>query len=128
MKSVQEQFDGVKQVFGGASLTPTGGGAHVVRIPDVSLPDGWSQTSTEIRFVVPNGYPYAAPDCFWADVKLRLRNGGMPINAQVGQTVPGQPDANTLWFSWHVNSAWNPSTCDLMTYVRIIRKRFEALQ
>jgi hypothetical protein len=100
---------------------------YLVRIPNVPLPEGWSQPSTEIRFVVPNGYPYAAPDCFWADMALRLRGGAMPKNATVGQMMPGQTDTQTLWFSWHVNAAWNPS-CTLSTYVKVIRKRFEALQ
>jgi hypothetical protein len=65
---------------------------YLVRIPNVPLPEGWSQPSTEIRFVVPNGYPYAAPDCFWADMALRLRGGAMPKNATVGQMMPGQTD------------------------------------
>lgn len=128
MKTVNEQFADVSRAFSGATLTPVGNGMHLVRIPKVPLPDGWSQSSTEIRFVVPNGYPYAAPDCFWADSSLRLRNGSMPQNTRVGQIMPGQSDAQTLWFSWHVNGTWNPSICDLMTYMKVIRRRFEAVQ
>jgi hypothetical protein len=127
MKTVEEQFAEISATFSGATFTPVGGGMHLVRVPNVPLPEGWSQSSTEIRFVVPNGYPYAAPDCFWADMALRLRGGAMPKNATIGQTMPGQADAQTLWFSWHVNTAWNP-TCTLSTYVKVIRKRFEALQ
>ena len=128
MKTIDEQFADVCSAFTGATLTPAGPGMHLVRIPDVMLPTGWSHLSTDVRFVVPNGYPYAAPDCFWADAALRLHGGGMPKNAVVGQTMPGQADPNALWFSWHVNAAWNPSFCDLMTYVKVIRKRFEELQ
>jgi hypothetical protein len=127
MKTVEEQFAEISATFSGATLTPAGGGMHLVRIHNMPLPEGWSQPSTEIRFIVPSGYPYAAPDCFWADMALRLRGGGMPKNATVGQTMPGQTDSQTLWFSWHVNTAWNPS-CTLSTYVKVIRKRFEALQ
>lgn len=126
MKTVEEQFAEISASFIGATLTPVGGGMHLVRIPNVALPEGWSQHSTEIRFVVPNGYPYAAPDCFWADMALRLRGGTMPKNSTLGQTMPGQTDTQALWFSWHVNAAWNPS-CTLSTYIKVIRKRFEVL-
>jgi hypothetical protein len=128
MKTIDEQFAIVSRAYNGATLTPMGSGMYLVRIPGVQLPDGWNQATSEVRFVVPNGYPHAAPDCFWADQTLRLRNGALPQNAQVGNTMPGQPDTATLWFSWHVNNNWNPSNCDLMTYVNIIRRRFEAVQ
>jgi hypothetical protein len=128
MKSLAEQFDALRSVFPDASTTSAESNLFLVRIPRVVLPDGWNQQSTEIRFVVPNGYPYAAPDCFWADQLLRLKDGRMPQNAQIGQVMPGQPDVQTLWFSWHVTSSWNPSTCNLMTYVNVIMRRFEALQ
>lgn len=126
MKSLQDQFAAISKAFPGATLTAAQD-AHLVVIPSVTLPEGWSQSSTHIRFVVPNGYPYASPDCFWADQSLRLAQGQMPANAQVGNVVPGQQDPQTLWFSWHV-STWNAATCDLMTYVKIIRNRFEALR
>lgn len=128
MKSVEEQFADVQRMYPDATLTPVGGGMFLVRIPQVPLPEGWSQAATEVRFIVPNGYPYSAPDCFWANSSLRLKNGGMPQNTRVGQTMPGQPDTNTLWFSWHVNQSWNASTCALTTYVNIILNRFKAVQ
>jgi Prokaryotic E2 family E len=127
MKSIHEQFAEITKAFPGATLTPVNG-LHLVVIPNVPLPRGWSQPTTHIRFVIPNGYPYAAPDCFWADHALRLDRGQIPQNAQVGNLMPGQPDPNTLWFSWHVNASWNPATCELITYVKVIRSRFEALQ
>ena len=128
MKSVAEQFASITEAFPGATITHVNG-FQLVIIPRIMLPKGWSAFETHIRFVIPNGYPYAAPDCFWADQSLRLENGQMPQNAQIGNLMPGQPDAQTLWFSWHVtNGAWNAATCDLMTYVRIIRSRFEELK
>jgi Prokaryotic E2 family E len=127
MKSVQDQFSAVVGTFPGATMN-FAEGLHLVIIPRVVLPKGWSAQETHIRFVVPNGYPYAAPDCFWADHSLRLEQGQMPQNAIVGNLMPGQTDTQTLWFSWHVNTAWNAATCDLMTYVKIIRRRFEELK
>ena len=128
MKSVPEQFDSIVAVFPDATMSLTDG-FQLVIIPQVLLPEGWSASETHIRFVIPNGYPYAAPDCFWADHSLRLEQGQMPQNTQIGTLMPGQPDTQTLWFSWHVtNGAWNAVTCDLMTYVKIIRSRFEELK
>jgi hypothetical protein len=127
MKSLPVQFDLVRSVFPDATMAPAEGSMHLITLPQVELPSGWSQSHSHVKFVVPNGYPYAAPDCFWADMTLRLADGTMPKNAQVGNVMPGQPDTQTLWFSWHVNSAWKPS-CDLMTYIKIIRMRFEERQ
>lgn len=127
MKSVQEQFASIVASFPGATMTHANG-LHLVIIPRVALPKGWSAPETHIRFVVPHGYPYAAPDCFWADLSLRLEGQQMPQNAQIGALMPGQTDTQVLWFSWHVNTAWNAATCDLMTYVKIIRSRFEELK
>jgi hypothetical protein len=128
MKPLHEQFASVARAYEGATLIDMGCGIHQIRIPRLALPTGWSAGTTEIRFVVPNGYPYAAPDCFWADATLRLKNGALPQNAHIGNTMPGQPDSNTLWFSWHLQMPWNPSICDLMTYVNVIRRRFEEVQ
>jgi hypothetical protein len=128
MKTVEEQFAQVKRAFPEATLTAMGAGMFLVKIPGVSLPEGWSQPIAEVLFVVPNGFPNAAPDCFWTDPTLRLQTGAMPQNAQIGQQNSAQQDPNKLWFSWHVHGAWNPTRCDLMTYVNIIRRRFEAVQ
>ncbi|MCG7400386.1 E2/UBC family protein [Caballeronia zhejiangensis] len=128
MKTLQEQFAEISRAFKDATLTAMPSDTYQVRLPRVPLPPGWSAETTEILFVVPNGYPYAQPDCFWADTNLRLQTGGIPQNAQIGQPNAGQPDPNKLWFSWHLTTPWNPSTSDLMTWVKVIRKRFETLQ
>jgi hypothetical protein len=127
MRSLDEEFGELHQQFGDAILTPSEG-LHLVRIPGLALPAGWSQPVTEIRFVVPHGYPYAPPDCFWAEGTLRLQGEIMPQNAQVGYVCPGQPEGGLLWFSWHLQQPWNPSTCSLLTYVKVIRSRFEELR
>ena len=128
MKTLEVQFADVLSAYPGATITPCVNGTQVVAIPGMVLPEGWSQASTGVSFAVPNGYPYAAPDCFWADTGLRLRAGTPPQNTGANAGQPGLPPTQTLWFSWHLNGNWNPSTCDLMTYVRVIRKRFEAVQ
>ena len=129
MRSVAEQFDAIARAYGGASLRATPDGAQLVMLPNVSLPAGWSQHQTHVRFVVPVGYPYAVPDCFWTDPTLRLAQGQLPKNTVIGQVTPSQPDRNLLWFSWHVTpNTWSPSTSNLMTYVQVIRRRLEQPQ
>jgi hypothetical protein len=124
MKNFIEQFEDLKRTYSDATLLPIMG-VHQIYIPQITLPTGWSQTHAEVRFIVPNGYPYAPPDFFWADLNLRLRNGRLPQNAQIGTPMPGHDDPNTLWFSWHVSGNWKLGFCDLLTYVKIIRNRLE---
>ncbi len=57
---------------------PLPSGAHLITIPNVVLPPGWNQNETTVRFIAPVGYPFAAPDCFWADRGLLLENGLVP--------------------------------------------------
>jgi hypothetical protein len=73
----------------------------VIKIADTPLPAGWNKQSTHIFIVAPQGYPFAKPDCFWADPDLRLANGNLPQNSQMNNPIPGVPDS-LLWFSWHV--------------------------
>jgi hypothetical protein len=124
VRTLDDEFSALREHYREALLTPTEG-LHLINIPNFPLPSGWSQTSTEVRFVVPNGYPYAAPDSFWSSGTLRLPNEGMPQNTQLGYVAPGQPQGDLLWFSWHLQQPWNPSTCTLLTYVKVIQRRFE---
>ncbi|MGY6126060.1 E2/UBC family protein [Paraburkholderia strydomiana] len=128
MKSLDQQFTDLQRAYPDATLTAVGSGTYVVRVPSVALPEGWSQPTTRIVFVVPNGYPYAAPDCFWADATLRLANGGLPQNSGLGNIIHGHSEPDTWWFSWHVNNAWNASNCNLLTYMNIILNRLRAVQ
>ncbi|MCC5051266.1 E2/UBC family protein [Xanthomonas campestris] len=129
MKDLADQFAQVKSAYPGASLVAAPDQSYLVLIPGFPLPAGWSHETINLRFVVPTGYPYAVPDCFWTDADLRLSTGVMPQNAQFGQVNLAQTDASLLWFSWHITpNAWNPTKSDLMTYVQVIKRRFEALQ
>ena len=98
----------------------TSGGTTVVVLPDVALIAGWKRQSTTIRFVLPPGYPFGRPDCFYADADLRLADGRVPQAAQV-QPLPGA-GTPLLWFSWHPQG-WNPNRDSLVTYARVIRQR-----
>jgi hypothetical protein len=127
---LQDQFVRLKTRYGGATLEALPSGAALVTIPDFPLPAGWTANATQVRFLVPVGYPGPFPDCFWATSGLRLANGQLPTNANDPNPIP-ETGHQDLWFSWHIVDAaqnWNPSRDDLMTYVSIIALRFERLQ
>ena len=85
---------------------------------DIDLPEGWSQSRTRVRFLQPVAFPSAQPDCFFADLDLRLAAGAMPMNSGI-QQLNGQ---DLLWFSWHL-STWSPATDNTATYLRFIERR-----
>jgi hypothetical protein len=96
-----------------------------VSVPGVELPKGWSSPATTVRFVLPVGYPNAQPDCFWTDAGLQLEGGRTPQNTGK-QQIPGTSET-LLWFSWHAQS-WSANQHSALTWLRIIKKRFELLQ
>ncbi len=93
----------------------------MVSLPSLHLPQGWNKTKTAIHFFAPQGYPFAKPDCFWADEDLRLTGGSIPQNANCGTPMAGLGKA-ALWFSWHTDH-WNASRDDLLTWVASIKDR-----
>lgn len=85
---------------------------------EVTLPSGWNRTHARIRFVRPVAYPSAQPDCFFADLDLRLADGNMPMNSGI-QQLDGE---DLVWFSWHLSS-WSPTSDNTATYLRFIDRR-----
>jgi hypothetical protein len=90
----------------------------VIVIADLELPAGWNKAQTRVRFVLPVAFPSAQPDCFFADLDLRLADGNMPMNSGI-QELGG---VNYLWFSWHLSS-WSPANDNTGTYLRFIDRR-----
>ena len=124
------QFARLQERYPGATLQELPSGAALVTVPGVSLPTGWSPTTTTIRFVVPAGYPGPVPDCFWSDSELRVNGRGTPQASNLTQRIP-ELNLPGHWFSWHVTDAtrnWNPNRDSLLTYVGIILDRFRHLQ
>jgi len=101
------------------ALAVTGTG-NLISLPAMGLVAGWSKPSTEVHFFAPEGYPYAKPDCFWADEDLRLANGAMPQSTNL--TAPAGLGKGGLWFSWHTEH-WNVARDDLLTWVAAIKTR-----
>ena len=101
-----------------ASLEAQPDGSLIVEVPDFALLGGWSLPCTTVRWVLSAGYPAAQPDCFYADLELRLASGAMPVNTGI-QALQGR---QLLWFSWHIQG-WRPGRDDLLGYLRFIESR-----
>ncbi len=112
-----------------ATATPLPSGAHLITVPNVKLPDGWSAATVTILFLTPPGYPSAQPDCFWVEPgQFRLKNGGTPQGSNDSNPIPELvPPRQFTWFSWHLQG-WNPNRDSLITFFKVIMKRFESLQ
>ena len=122
---VHLEFAALAAKHAGATIQDIGGGSQVIFIPIFPLPKGWNKQATAIHFVVPAGYPYAQPDCFYADLNLRLADGRMPQNT--GQNPATAALASTLWFSWHLQRPWKPGRDTLFTWLNVIANRFASL-
>ncbi len=127
MGLIDDQFSVLLEAYTDADMQHLSDGSHVVTVPNVQLPSGWSTPNTTIKFLAPPVYPHGRPDCFWTDQALRLLNGALPQNTNV-QPIPGTGTSDTwLWFSWH-STHWNPNRDTLTTYMNIIRDRFKKVQ
>jgi hypothetical protein len=126
---VEQQLASLRQIHAGASASPLPTGAHLITVPNVTVPDGWSRSVTTVLFLTPPGYPSAQPDCFWVEPgQLRLANQGTPQGTNDSNPIPGlAPPRQFTWFSWHLQS-WNPNRDSLLTYFNVIMKRFESRQ
>lgn len=125
MGLIEQQLQRLRDRFEPIHTQEVPGTGWVVRIPAVPLPGGWSKQETELVFLLPQGYPFAKPDCFWADQDLRLANGNLPQSTQIN-SVPGL-GSQMLWFSWHLEP-WNPNQDDISTWFAVIRSRLGQAQ
>lgn len=111
-----------RQKYSNVSLTAVGNGTFLVRIEGFVLPSGWKPKTTNVYFLIPVGYPIARPDTFWTEATVSLESGA-PLTNTGNNQPPGVP-AGLKWFSWHPGS-WNPNRDNLLTWVEMIRRRFE---
>jgi hypothetical protein len=125
MSVLQEQLERLKEFYPDATSKDIGEGRFLITVPGIRLPSGWNSNVVEVCFVVPQAYPLANPDCFFADEGLRLRGGGMPKNSalQSQPYLPGQ----RMWFSWHFQG-WNANRDSLFTYVKLIQDRLKRVE
>lgn len=101
-------------------------GGHLVTIPDFPLVEGYNRASCTVYFVLPDGYPYMAPERFYTS-ELSLADGRTPYYARplagyedLGGIVP-PPPGTMIWF-WQVQH-WSAMRDTLKTYASVINVR-----
>jgi ubiquitin-protein ligase len=94
-----------------------------VLFKNVSLPEGWNRSSTDILILIPDGYPVSPPDNFSVDSGLRTASGSEPKNYGEGQHHFGREWGQ---FSVHIlKETWSPSNdilngTNLITYMMVV--------
>lgn len=122
MTPLEQQFQLLFASQMQATLEGLPDGSHLITVPSIDLPTGWSKNQVSVKFIAPVGYPLARPDCFWTDADLKLANGAQPQNT--GPNAIPHVSTPHLWFSWHVSS-WNPNNDNLLTYLYVIKRRLQ---
>ena len=111
-----------------ATVRLLNGGAALVTVPALSLPPGWLIATVTLHFLAPNGYPAAAPDCFWTEPELMLPGNRPPRNSNVSNKIP-EASITAHWFSWHVEQGqWSPNCHDLLTWLQLCLRRLQTLE
>lgn len=97
-----------------------------VLIPDLALPPGcYNKERTNLLFNIPAGYANTAPDDFFVDGDLRVKDGSTPPGFNQGPNSSSGPapiPGNWGWFSWHP-VVWRPAATieggdNLLTFLR----------
>ncbi len=126
MSILEAQLQELRDRYGAVKTTVLRSGAVLIEIASHLLPAGWNKERSSIRFLAPQGFPHAAPDCFWTDGDLALQGDREPQNSSVSNPIP-EDGGTGRWFSWHLTSAWNPNRDTLSTWVNSINDRLKRL-
>ena len=57
MTPIEEQFEILRTSEARADRQKLPDGSHVIIVPSVALPNGWSKQTVDVRFLAPVGYP-----------------------------------------------------------------------
>jgi hypothetical protein len=102
-------------------------GAALITL-DFEAPAGWSSAKIVLRFIMPNGYPIAAPDGFWVAPALTVNGTRQPRNTETNPQIP-ETKISAQRFSWHIeNGHCSANKDDLFTWLRSCRERLEKLE
>lgn len=72
------------------------------RIPDYAVPQGWSKTTVEVAFQIPDNLPGQAPYAFWIRDGIQLAAGSPPTDYN--------PQASTPWGGLWGQFSWTPES------------------
>ncbi len=123
---VRQEIDLLKQKF---TDLQSGQELNWVLIPEYPLPGLYNKSFTRLLWIIPPGYPQTAPDDFFVDGDLKLKNGNNPSSFNIGpnsSSGPAPVPGNWGWFSWHPeNEKWRPAAeiekgDNLLTFLRAV--------
>jgi hypothetical protein len=125
---IDRHFKRLKERCPAATLLALPSGSALITIPREPLRSGWSAGEVRLRFIAPNGYVVAAPDCFWVEPLLTLNGGTVPKNSQHQNKIP-ETEITAHWFSWHVEQGkWCANRHDLLAWYGLCQKRLGILE
>lgn len=125
---IDRHFKRLKERCPAATLLALPSGSGLITIPREPLRSGWSAGEVTLRFIAPNGYVVAAPDCFWVEPLLTVNGGAMPKNSQHQNKIP-ETEITAHWFSWHVEQGkWCANRHDLLAWYGLCQKRLGILE
>lgn len=121
---IEEEVALLKEAFPGAVAD-----GLWVRVPNYSLPAGWSRSTVDVAFLVPQGYPGTPPYGLYVPSDLQF-NGSPPDNFQ--PSAPQQPPFPGPWgiLSWQPQQEhWRPGASpngghNLVSWALGFRRRF----
>jgi hypothetical protein len=126
-----EQMQAVTNRFPGSTLQALQYGDHLLCVPDIGLPKGWSPRTVTLLLYLPPGYPFATPANFWTQEVVRVANGGwdsplaQPHCSNSLNRIPGFRTVRVgTWFSW-VPQHWTGRET-LLTWLHTVLRRFHA--
>jgi hypothetical protein len=123
---VRQEIDLIKQKF---TDLQSGQEFNWVLIPEYPLPGLYNKSFTKLMWNIPPGYPQTAPDDFFVDGDLMLKNGSNLSGFNIGpnsSSGPAPVPGNWGWFSWHPeNGKWRPAADiekgdNLLTFLRAV--------
>jgi len=105
-------------------------GAHWGRIPEYTVPEGWSARAVEIAFQIP-AQAGQAPYAFFVRPHLQLANGNQPTNYTPTVATPWGSDF--AQFSWSPADQWMPKVdirdgANMLNFARSFADRLEDRQ
>lgn len=123
MNIIQEQLATVRERYPSAFVERTPEGMMKLTVPGVPIGGGWSRDEVTLVILIPNAYPHAKPDCFYADQDLTLAGSREPSNSGL-QVLHAKP---YRWFSWHL-STWDAVRDGLDQFVRFCEQRLKEVR
>ena len=95
------------------------GGRRWLLMHDYPVPDGYTNSCTQLALEVPPTYPGAQIDMFYTHPPLALKTGRSIENTQVSATIQSQ-----IFSGWSRHrgdlSKWNPATDNISTHLALV--------